>query len=87
VSSEVPGLTISSHRDLEPLRRGFKAAYNARRQRVLGGKTPNPVVAERLQARPQLAHVKTQDRAGPDDIAQARLIVEAANEVSQPDNF
>jgi transposase InsO family protein len=87
VSSEVLGITIYSHRDLEPLLRGFNAAYNARRQRVLDGKTPNQVVAERLQARRQLATTKTHGRAGPDDIVKARLIVEAAKEVSQPDNL
>jgi transposase InsO family protein len=46
VSSEVLGMTIYSHRDLEQLRRGFNAAYKARRQRVLDGKTPDQVVAE-----------------------------------------
>jgi transposase InsO family protein len=85
VSSEVLGITIYSHRDLEQLLRGFNAAYNARRQRVLDGKTPNQVVAERLQARRPLATTKTHGRAGPDDIVKARLIVEAAKEVSQPD--
>jgi hypothetical protein len=40
VSSEVLGVTIYSHRDLEPLRRGFHAADNPRRPRVLDGKTP-----------------------------------------------
>jgi hypothetical protein len=53
---------------------------------VLDGKTPHQVVAERLQARRQLADTKTHGRAGPDDIVKARLIVEAAKEVSQPDN-
>src|SRR3982750_1732813 len=85
VSSEVLGITIYSHRDLEQLLRGFNAAYNARRQRVLGGKTPNQVVAERLQVRRKLAHAKPHGQAGPDDIAKARLIAEAAKEVSQPD--
>ena len=33
---------------LEQLLRGFNAAHNARRQRVLDAKTPNQVVAERL---------------------------------------
>jgi transposase InsO family protein len=84
VRSEVLGIAISSHRDLEPLRRGFNAAYKARRQRVLDGKTPHQVVSERLQACRQLAHTKTHGHAGPDDIAQARLLVEAAQEVSQP---
>jgi transposase InsO family protein len=85
VSSEVLGITIYSHRDLEQLLRGFNAAYNARRQRVLGGQTPNQVVAERLKACRKRAATKTHGRAGPDDIVKARLIVEAAKEVSQPD--
>jgi hypothetical protein len=85
VSSEVLGITISSHRDLEDLLRGFNAAYNARRQRVLNGKTPDQVVRERLKARRQLARGKPDGRAGPADIAKARLIAEAAKEVSRPD--
>jgi transposase InsO family protein len=85
VGSEVLGITIYSHQDLEQLLRGFNAAYNARRQRVLNSKTPNQVVAERLKARRKRANAKPQDRAGPDDIAKARLIAEAAKEVSQPD--
>jgi transposase InsO family protein len=84
VSSEVLGVTIYSHRNLEQLLRGFNAAYNARRQRVLGGQTPNQVVAERLKVRRLLVNAKTHGRARPDDIAKARLIVEAAKEVSQP---
>ncbi len=64
---------------------GFNAAYNARRQRVLGGKTPDQVVAERLKARRKLANPKPHGRAGPDDDASARHVAEAAKEVSQPD--
>jgi transposase InsO family protein len=86
VSSEVLGITIWSHKDLEELLRGFNAAYNARRQRVLEGKTPDAVVAERLRKRRTLARGKPQGRAGPDDIAKARLIAEAAKEVSRPDS-
>jgi transposase InsO family protein len=85
VGSEVLVITIYSHRDLEQLLRGFNAAYNARRQRVLGGKTPDQVVAERLKARRKLANARPHGRAGPDDIAKARRIAEAAKEVSQPD--
>jgi transposase InsO family protein len=55
VSSEVLGITIYSHQKLEQLLRGFNAAYNARRQRVLEGKTSDQVVAERLKARRKLA--------------------------------
>ncbi len=85
IGSEVLGITIYSHTKLEQLLRGFNAAYNGRRQRVLDGKTPNQVTAERLKARRKLANPKPQGRAGPEDIAKARLIAEAAREVSQPD--
>ena len=64
--------------------RGFNTAYNARRQRVLDGKTPNQVVAERLNAEPKLANPAPQGRAGPCDTTKARLIVDHAKEVSQP---
>ncbi|MFC7555435.1 DDE-type integrase/transposase/recombinase [Pseudoroseomonas wenyumeiae] len=85
VGSEVLGITISSHQRLEQLLRGFNAAYNARRQRVLDGKTPDQVVAERLKSRRRLARGKPEGRAGPEDIAKARLIVEGTKDVSQPD--
>ena len=85
VGGEVLGITIWSHQQLERLLRGFNAAYNARRQRVLDGRTPDQVVAERLKARRKLARAKPEGRAGPEDIAKARLIAEAAKEVSQPD--
>jgi transposase InsO family protein len=85
VSSEVLEITIYSHRNLEQLLRGFNAAYNGRRQRVLDGKTPDQVVAERLRKHRTLANAKPQGRAGPEDIAKARLIAEAAKEVSRPD--
>jgi hypothetical protein len=53
---------------------------------VLDGKTPNQVVAERLKVRRKLARGKPEGRAGPDDVAKARLIAEDAKEVSQPHN-
>jgi hypothetical protein len=61
------------------------AGYNVRRQRVLKGKTPDQVVAERLTAKPALAQDRPSGRAGPGDIIKARLIAENAKEVSQPD--
>ena len=84
--SEVLGITIYSHQKLERLLRGFNAANNARRQRVLEGKTPDQVVAERLKARRKLACGEPEGQAGPDDIARARDIAEAAKDVSQPDS-
>ncbi|GAA0600300.1 hypothetical protein GCM10009416_42900 [Craurococcus roseus] len=75
--------------------RGFNAAYNARRQRVLDGKTPDQVVAERLRARRRLAKPKPEGGAGTaraernrmrrDAIADARLVADAAKDVSPPD--
>src|SRR5215208_1396718 len=86
VGGEVLGITVWSHQQLERLLRGFNAAYNARRQRVLDGKTPDQVVAERLKARRKLANPKPHGRAGPADIAEARAIAEAAKDVSPRDN-
>jgi hypothetical protein len=82
----VLAITIHSHRALEQLLRGFNAACNARRQRVLDGRTPDQVVAERLEARSELANTKPHGRAGPCDTTRARLIAETAKEVSQPDS-
>src|ERR671917_2030901 len=48
VQREVLGITVAGHRDLERLLAGFNRAYNARRQRVLGGRSPEEVVHERL---------------------------------------
>jgi transposase InsO family protein len=86
VGSEVLGITLWSHRQLEQLLRGFNAAYNARRQRVLDGKTPDRVVTERLAARPELSNAWPHGRAGPCDVTRARLIAQAAKEISQPDS-
>ena len=62
VGSEVLGINIYSHRDLEQLLRGFNAAYNDRRQRVLDGRTPNQVVAEHLKARRRLVRGEPEGR-------------------------
>src|SRR3954454_20312252 len=86
IGSEVLAITIYSHHQLEQLLRGFNAAYNARRQRVLEAKTPDQVVIERLTAKPALAKDKPSERAGPCDITKARLIAQSAKEVPQPDS-
>jgi hypothetical protein len=62
------------------------AGYNARRQCVLAGKTPNQVVAERRTAKPALAKDKPAERSGPCDITKTRLTADRAKEVSQPDS-
>ena len=56
VQREVLGITVASHRDLERLLVGFNAAYNARRQRVLDGRSPEEVVRERLAKDASLAN-------------------------------
>jgi hypothetical protein len=55
IQREVLGITIDSHPDLEGLLRGFNQAYNARRQRRLGGLCPDEAVRQRLRAEPTLA--------------------------------
>ena len=85
VGNEGLGITIYSHVQLEQLLRSLNAAYNGRRQRVLDVKIPDQVVAERLKKRRKLANPKPEGRAGPEDIARARLVAEAAKKVSQPD--
>ena len=87
VGSEVRGTDIHSHRALEQPLRGFNQAYNARRQRVLDGKTPDQAVAGHLDAKPKLANPAPQGRAGPCDATKARLTVERVKEVSQPDTY
>jgi transposase InsO family protein len=86
IVSEVLSINIHSHPALEQVLRGFNTAYNARRQRVLDGKTPNQVATEHLTAQPKLANPAPLGRAGPRNTTKARLIVDAAKEVSQPDN-
>src|SRR3954465_10857117 len=86
IGSEVLAITVYLHDQLEQLLRGFNAAYNARRQRVLEGQTPDQVIAERLTAKPALANAKPSGRAGPWDIIKAPLVAENPKEVPQPDS-
>jgi transposase InsO family protein len=85
VQREVLGLTIASHRDLERLLVGFNGAYNARRQRVLDGRSPDAVVRERLARDERLANPGYHPPADPCILPRAMLAVEAAKEVSPPD--
>ena len=85
VQREVLGLTVASHRDLERLLKGFNAAYNARRQRVLGGRSPAQVVRERLRHNESLANPGYRPPPDPCLLPKALLVVERAKDVSQPD--
>ncbi len=77
-------MAIPSHRDLEQRLRSFNAAYNARRQRALGGKTPDQIAAERLAARPDLANARLHGRAGPGGAAKGRPTGEPSSGPSPP---
>ena len=84
VQREVLGITISSHRDLETLLKGFNQAYNMRRQRVLKGGSPDEVVRSRLAAEPNLANARFKP-PDPHALPQALQVVAHAKEVSHPD--
>jgi transposase InsO family protein len=86
VQREVLGITVASHRDLERLLAGFDAAYNARRQRVLGGRSPEEVVRERLGRDRGLANPGYRPPADPCILPKAMLVIELAKDVSQPDS-
>ena len=85
IQREVLGITVASHRDLERLLAGFNSAYNARRQRVLGGRSPEQVVRERLHRKESLANPTCRPPADPCVGPKAMLVVERAKDVSRPD--
>ena len=85
VQREVLGITLHSHRDLEILLHGFNRAYNARRQRVLGGLSPDEAVRRRLEAEPRLASRRYEPPSDPCLLPKALLVVAAAKDVSRPD--
>ncbi len=85
VQREVLGITLHSHRDLETLLHGFNRAYNARRQRVLGGVSPDEAVRQRLEISPSLASRRYEPPSDPCSLPKALLVVAAAKDVSHPD--
>src|SRR5918998_706259 len=86
VQREVLGITVASHRDLERLLAGFDRAYNARRQRVLDGRSPDEVVRERLARDGHFANPGYHPPPDPCVLPKALLVVERAKDVSQPDS-
>jgi transposase InsO family protein len=86
VQREVLGITVASHRDLERLLAGFNSAYNARRQRVLGGRSPEEVVREGLARERSLANPAHRPPPDPCVLPKAMLVIELAKDVSQPDS-
>jgi len=85
VQREVLGLTIYSHMALEHLLHGFNQAYNARRQRVLKGVSPDEVVRQRLKAEPELARPHAHSPPDPGIRSRAMRVIHAAKDVSHPD--
>src|SRR3954471_19290825 len=86
VQREVLGITVAGHRDLERLLAGFNSAYNARRQRVLGGSSPEAIVQERLGQDRGLANPGYRPPSDPCVLPRAMLVIERAKDVSQPDS-
>ena len=85
VQREVLGITVASHRDLEQLLVGFNSAYNARRQRVLDGNSPEQVVRARLKHATSLTNPAYQPLPDPCVMPKALLVIERAKDVSRPD--
>ena len=85
VQREVLGITIHSHADLEILLQGFNQAYNARRQRVLGGRSPEAVARERLTAGPERANPTHHPPIHSGVLPQALQVIAHAKDVSHPD--
>jgi transposase InsO family protein len=85
VQREVLGITLASHRDLETLLHGFNQAYNARRQRVLKGRSPESVVRERLSAAPTRANRHHDPPFDPCILPKALQVISRAKDVSHPD--
>jgi transposase InsO family protein len=85
VQREVLGITIYSHTDLETLLKGFNRAYNARRQRVLKGVSPDEAVRQRMKADPKLVNRRSEPPSDPCVLPKALLVIQAAKEVSHPD--
>src|SRR5206468_1801126 len=87
VQREVLGITVAGHRDLERLLAGFNSAYNARRQRVLDGRSPDEVVRERLAQERGLANPGYRPPFDPCILPKAMLVIERAKDVSHPDSL
>jgi transposase InsO family protein len=85
IQSEVLGIPVAGHRDLETLLGGFNQAYNARRQRVLKGRSPERVVHERLSAAPELVNPRHKPPNNPSVLPNALRVIARAKDVSHPD--
>jgi transposase InsO family protein len=85
IKSDVLNILVGSHSDLERLLTGYNQAYNARRQRVLKGLSPDEAVRQRLKAKPDLANPRCIP-PDPKAIRDAKRVVAGAKELMQPNN-
>src|SRR4051794_28018165 len=85
VQGEVLGIPVAGPRALERFLEGFNRAYNARRQRVLDGRSPEEVVRERLAQERSLANPGYRPPSDPCVLPRAMLVIERAKDVSRPD--
>lgn len=86
IASEVLGINVAGHADLETLLTGFNHAYNQRRQRVLDAKTPIDMVHERIEIDARLANPLYRRSRQDDVMTKVNDVLYYANDVSQPDS-
>jgi len=87
IASEVLGINIAGHVDLEVLLTGFNYAYNRRRQRVLNGLSPIDRVDERLKLNDRLGSKLYRPTANQDNLFnEVDRVLYYANDVPQPDS-
>lgn len=85
IASDVFGISVASHADLEILLTSFNHAYNRRRQRVLLGHSPMEKVDQRLVLQRNLANPLYKPPANQKALeVKVNRILYDANEVSQP---
>ena len=87
IASDVLGINVAGHADLEILLTSFNHAYNRRRQRVLLGHSPIEKVEQRLTLKRNLANPLYKPPANQKALEiKVDRILYYANEVSQPDS-
>lgn len=86
LASEVLGINVAGHTDLETLLIGFNHAYNRRRQRVLSGLSPVGTVCQRLEHNRLLANPRYKPAESNDLLHKVDEILNYANDVPQPDS-
>ena len=87
VASEVLGINVAGHADLETLLIGFNHAYNRRRQRVLSGRSPVNKVKQHIELNARLANPLYKPAIDGELMAKVDDVLYYANEVSQPDRL